>query len=190
MDDAMLPEARLPAQWLRRLAVVLQYAGAFAGAGLWLASRGPGPEPLFLSALACLIVSLLSFSWLSGRYLFLATASDCALDEREQERRNRANFYAFHVLGTLAMALTLLNVVALDLGWPAVDDERVAIAVMLLTVLMVFTLPGALLAWNEPSDAPATMGRPGGATPGAFWRRVALLAGLGFVVGFAGSMLI
>ncbi len=195
LDDD-LPQAKLPPLWLRRAAAVSQFAFYGAGGLLWWASGGPSPTPLFAASVACFAVSLAAFGFLAGRYLFLGTASDCVLDEREREARNRAYRWAYEWSGAALASALLYHLIALDVGWPslAVTDAATGHFALFGVLLVFMALPGAIIAWSEPSDAPASFGAPatgGGPSGFARWRaRFALLASAGLVCGLIAGLVI
>lgn len=179
--------AMLPPLWLRRTAVVTQYAAYMLGGLFWMWAGAPGPAPLFALSLLSFIAALLAFSFLAGRYLFLGTANDCVLDERERETRNRATRFAYNVLSTGVSLLGLYFVIAVEAGWllqvPFGPEAALFVAIGLC--LLSSTLPGAFIAWTERTQE-AGFGTPGQPQGFTRWqRRIIILASAGFVCGVA-----
>lgn len=179
--------AKLPPLWLRRTAVITQYAAYILGGLLWMWAGAPGMTPLFALSVLSFIAALLAFSFLAGRYLFLGTANDCVLDERERETRNRATRFAYNVLSAGVSALGVYFVIAVEAGWPLLVPQSQAAAMFVAIGLCMLpaTLPGAFIAWTERTHE-AGFGAPG--QPQGFnrWqRRIIVLASAGFVCGVA-----
>jgi hypothetical protein len=187
--DVTLPGAGLPPHWQRRTAAVLQFAGYGLGGLCWWLSGGPGPTLLFSAAILWFALGLAAFGFLAGRYLFLGMAGDCVLDERERDARNRAYRKAYEWSGCSILFALLYHMIAVDAGFPslAVTDFLTAFYVTMGTALIFLALPGALIAWNEPSDTPAGFGLPAagaGITPYGRWRnRFLLCLAIGGIAG-------
>jgi len=145
---------RLP-PWACRLAVVLMYGAYAAGTVLqWQQNGAAAPQPLRSIILALFALALLMGSFLSVTYYWhWGTVKDTELDEREIATRNAAYVHAYRIIAVLSMAGSLWWISGPLLRQPAplgVDANVLFWGYVLLLV----TLPTALLAWKDRA-APA-----------------------------------
>jgi hypothetical protein len=136
---------------LRRLAVALMYGAYCAGAApqLQWAQHEIPRQPQ-----ATIILVLFALSFAAGALLFVGAhywrwgnAKTATLDEREIATRNRVYASAYRWVALISM----VGCVAWQSGWRPLHPLSVDSNVIVWGyVLLLATLPAALLAWTEP----------------------------------------
>ena len=141
----------------RRAAVLATYLGYAALVGsFWLNGAADLPRwtaMLPIAAGAALLAGLTTV--FVGAWWDRANQVDAALDERERAVRDRAYRSSYTVVGTLCVTTVVYAAIAADSGrgWlPSTSNEWQAVVWGVL--LLVMTIPTAVLAWTEPDPVP------------------------------------
>ena len=144
-----------PPLWACRLAVVLMYGSYVAGMVLqWEQNGAAAPQPLRSVVLGLFALALLTGSFLSVTYYWhWGTVNDGKLDERELATRNAAYVGAYRIIAVLSVAGSIWWLAGPLLRQPQAlgTDANV---LFWGYVLLLVTLPTALLAWRD-RGAPA-----------------------------------
>ena len=146
----------------RRLAVVLLYAGYLVVAlAAVLTSRAviphtPGIAITFLVGVGALMGLV---GVVHSRTSFFGSGE--LLDERQRSVRDRAYLVAYHILGLVAAGGAVLLGFSHLAGTSLLTASRGEVVLLVLfVVLLVLSLPSAMMAWMEP-DPPEDSGAHG-----------------------------
>jgi hypothetical protein len=75
-------------------------------------------------------------------------------DERELHRRDRAHYQAYQVIATVVLIAWFVAYGAMLkphwLAWIPMTPAQIFYGMMLLTLMLIFTLPQCILLWTEP----------------------------------------
>jgi hypothetical protein len=138
-----------PTRSQRRVLVL----AAYAGYGLVVATMALHLWLITLPAAAVFLVGLAGLLW--STYYLVANDTDRALDERQQIVRDRAYRVAYTVLATLCLLAVVYGEIAVDSkgSWWLPRSANEMQVVLWAVLLLIFTLPTAIVSWTEP-DAP------------------------------------
>ncbi len=143
---------------LRRALVVGCYGGYALLVLAWVFTPTPLREilSLWLGLLCVTCMGML----LMPNILGVSGGMETLLDERQRALRHRTYVRAYSVLAGLVAFVALYVFIAVDAGTLWLPRSNLALQAVLWGVLiLVVTLPTALVAWMEP-DAPATERNP------------------------------
>ena len=136
----------------RRLAVVAHYS-SLACILAWIAVDRRTDFSGFLVSMIAAVLSMSIFAALRASVQNLADAGTEQLDERQQKVRNNAYRLAYRVLSTVVMLVLLYVLFAFEPGIRLCLPETSGFFCVYFPFFWLsFTLPTAIIDWNEPDS--------------------------------------
>ena len=119
--------------------------------------EGEIPPLPFLLILGISFGALVAFwaiySTLKASIQQIADLKDSGIDERQRTVRDHAYRSAYQIVATALACVLLYGYIASDYGWWLPPAERAFQTLWLAAFMLTFTLPTAIIAWNEPDPA-------------------------------------
>ena len=141
----------------RRLLVTVAYLGL--GTFIVESLMADSPWWLFVGSLLGFVATIAIHFWLLAPFTQrIADEKESKLDERQAAVRNRAHRTAYQILGSAILLVLLYTHIRLsyfsDQLWvPEITADNVS-TVLVGTMLLIITLPTAVIAWNELDSEP------------------------------------
>lgn len=134
----------------RKSAVLVMYGAYGVAAALWVAAGGLRPLPVAVVIVILLLLSLGSLLVLfqRTRYWKWGNSPDADLDEFQVASRNAAYKTAYVIVATLTLLIMFAGRIASDTT-ELVISESAREFMFWGWLMLVLTLPAALLAWTE-----------------------------------------
>ncbi len=133
---------------LRRFAVVLMYGAYVAGAVMQWRARTIGENRTVILALFMASFAIGALLFALTRYMRWAAANDARLDEREIATRNAVYRSAYHIAAWVSVLLLVCWYVGPLISQPLTPGTNGNV-LFWGYVLLMSTLPAALLAWRD-----------------------------------------